>query len=522
MATKAPSRKSKASSFVLELPLRVSPTNEEQLNTMFFASQQVYNACLGEALNRLKLLRDSRAYRAALRLPKGAARTRAFSAAREAVGFTEYALHTYFNQRVRKNWIRAHVSSPVGQNLATRAFNAVDQHALGLKGRPRFKGKGQVNSIEGKSNESAVLWRDDSEVRILKMVLPAVIPSKDEVVEAALQRRVKHVRLVRRGLRGETRFYAQLVLEGKPIVKKEHAQRAKNAAQKTAFDLGPSTLAVVGTTHAELLQFLPELPNYSRRIRVLQRRLDRSRRATNPTNYNPDGTVKPGRHAWIHSNRYRKARGELAELQRRVAEYRKTQHGELSNRILQHGSIINTENISLRAWQKLFGRSIRDRAPGVFMGLVTRKAESAGGRINLISTRSTALSQHCVCGRKEKKPLSQRTHNCQCGVIMQRDLMAAYLALHTDTTTTPHVLHADKARVAYQGAEPLLRAAWQHATQPANGRKLPSTFGTPRSQSGSPEQDQAPIVEAQHDVPDQIGEGLGETKSINLVRTPSL
>jgi hypothetical protein len=184
-------------------------------------------------------------------------------------------------------------------------------------------------------------------------------------------------------------------------------------------------------------------------------------------------------------------------LQRRVAEYRKTGHGQLSNKILQHGSIINTENISLKAWQKLFGRSIRDRAPGVFMSLIARKAESAGGTINLINTRSTALSQHCVCGHKAKKPISQRVHNCsQCNVVMQRDLMSAYLALHTRTITTPHLLHAKNAEQAYKGAEPLLRAAWKQATQPAMGRKLPSTFGIIRSQSGSPEQDQAPLVEA--------------------------
>ena len=49
-----------------------------------------------------------------------------------------------------------------------------------------------------------------------------------------------------------------------------------------------------------------------------------------------------------------------------------------------------------------------------------------------------------------------------------------------------NLLHVDTARERWSGAEPLLRAAWSNATQPANGRLRPSSFGVmPRSQSGS-------------------------------------
>ncbi len=69
---------------------------------------------------------------------------------------------------------------------------------------------------------------------------------------------------------------------------------------------------------------------------------------------------------------------------------------------------------------------------------------------------------------------------------MQRDLYSAFLARHTDREG---VLHADQAQAAWSGAEPLLRVAWSKALQPAMGRPVPSTFGSPsasRSQSGSP------------------------------------
>ncbi len=510
-------------SFVLELPLRVTANDERRLETIFFASRQVYNACLGEALKRLKLMRDSRVYQRALAAPRGAVRNRLFKEAREAVGFREYDLHTYFNNRVRQAWIREHVSSPVGQKLATRAFQAVEEYSFKAKGRPRYKGVNQLDSIEGKSNLTAIMWRD-GQVNILGLELKTVLDPMDKhgVQAWGLQQRVKYVRLVRRRVRSKTRYFAQLVLAGKPLVKQKHQARLGNAEKRVALDLGPSTIAMVGEAHAELLEFVPELNDLQCERRVLQRRLDRSRRAANPENHQPDGTIRPGRMAWRYSHRYKKTRGELAELERRLAAYRRTEQHRLVNDVLQHGCVIHTEAVSIKAWQKSFGRSIRIKAPGLFMGALTRKAESAGGQVNLINTRHTALSQQCACGTRSKKPLSVRVHECpECGLVMQRDLLAAYLALHTATTTIPHVLHADKAMLAYQGAEPLLRAAWQHATtKPASGRPRPSTFGTYRSQSGSPEQDPAPTVKAQHVVP-HSWEGLGEARGIR-VRTPLL
>ncbi len=98
-------------------------------------------------------------------------------------------------------------------------------------------------------------------------------------------------------------------------------------------------------------------------------------------------------------------------------------------------------------------------------------------------TRQTKLSQICHgCGTVKKKPLSQRIHACPCEVEMQRDLYSAFLAR---CVGDDHWLHADTARERWPGAEPLLRAAWIRATEPAKGRQKPSSFGAaPRSRSG--------------------------------------
>ena len=82
----------KTPSFVTEMPLQVSPSQERVLLARLEAARQVYNACLGEGLKRLELLRQSRLYQAARKMVRGKkgsqeakARTRAFRQANAAV-----------------------------------------------------------------------------------------------------------------------------------------------------------------------------------------------------------------------------------------------------------------------------------------------------------------------------------------------------------------------------------------------------------------------------------------------------
>jgi hypothetical protein len=101
---------------------------------------------------------------------------------------------------------------------------------------------------------------------------------------------------------------------------------------------------------------------------------------------------------------------------------------------LGHGGDIACEKLDYVSWQKNFPRSVRDRAPGLLVEMMRRKAESAGGdRLYEYSPFTTALSQTCLCGSREKKPLSQRIHRCGCGITEDRDLFSAYLGPHVRT-----------------------------------------------------------------------------------------
>jgi hypothetical protein len=111
---------------------------------------------------------------------------------------------------------------------------------------------------------------------------------------------------------------------------------------------------------------------------------------------------------------------------------------------------------------------------------------STGGTLHEIPTRSTKLSQYCHgCGRCTKKPLSQRLHQCACGIgPVQRDLYSAFLAAYLDSadpvpSCAQYVIPWEGAGV---GGEARLRAAHERTMQRANaGQVLPQSFGVPRA-----------------------------------------
>ena len=495
-------KRSKTPTFVTEIPLKVSLSQETVLLKRLEAGRRVYNACLGEALRRAKVLRQSPLYQAAREMPAGEkesperkARSKAFTQARRAAGFGEYDLHGYAKQ-FGCSYLGDHLDSLVVQAVASRAYHAVNDYMLGKKGRPRFKGWNQFDSVEGKTNTSGLRWKDNQVVwNVLggrKLTLAPIIPAEDDVIEHGLSCPVKYVRIVRRKLNGRSRFYVQLVGKGRPYQKPENP-----LGQGTVgLDIGPQTVAIVSQTGAALKLFAAELEKRDAEIQALQRQIERQRRANNPDNYYPDrwerskggkgwvrkrGQSRPGQRTWVVSNRQRANQKRLAELHRRQAAHRKSLHGRLGNEILGMGDQISLEKLSYKALQKGYGRSTQFRAPGKFVKMLRRKAESAGGVTHEFPTHTTRLSQVCLCGAVEKKPLSQRWHRCACGVVMQRDLFSAFLAMCVEDET----LNAKKAGEIWLGLESVQWAALSEIESVSGAADLPTSVGLQR-QNGSP------------------------------------
>ena len=349
----------------------------------------MYNACLGEALGRLRLVRQSVWTRKAQQTPRAQKEERQahFRAARDQHGFADVGLQRYgirlrsrdaTGAKAEKTWIGEHLGAQEVQTLASRAYRATNEHLLGKHGRPRFKGKGRLHSVEGKGPASGLRWTDKNLVLWGDLALKPVIDPKDPVVRHALCSRVKYARSVRRRLRCQTRWYVQLVCAGGPYRKPRHP-----LGQGTVgLDSGRSTVAAVSAKEAMLVPFCLEVERPAKATRRLQRhieaegcaagaagavgglhlRFDRQRRAGNLGNYLPDGRVRPGPKRWRVSTRQQRAGARLAETQRRLAEGRKTAQGALANQVLAQGDVFRVEKVSYRAFQRRFGRSAGRRS----------------------------------------------------------------------------------------------------------------------------------------------------------------
>jgi hypothetical protein len=131
-----------------------------------------------------------------------------------------------------------------------------------------------------------------------------------------------------------------------------------------------------------------DVPTFEREIKALQRKMERSRRANNPDNYEPDfkgkkgrktvskkGKAKKGKRKWNNSKTYNKSAASKRKLERKKSAYAKSQNRRIVNEILRHGKEVKTENVSVKGWQKRYGKAISAKSPGFVQSELKRKAE---------------------------------------------------------------------------------------------------------------------------------------------------
>jgi putative transposase len=460
-------RRSQATSFITELSLVVDSKTEKKLLAKFQAGRQLYNACLYEAMVRMTSVKNSDAYGKAQKLSKGQARIAAFKDARSAYRYSEYELHSFatFTAKSAK-WIAENVDSNTQQKLATRAFNASEKILLGCAKKVRFKVPSRFRSLEGKTNKQGIRFKDNQLVWGKLRITP-IIDWLNPVIKHGLDSKIKYVRILWRELKGKRRWYIQLINEGLPYEKPQNHV----SDGVIGLDLNISNIAFVGNNKAGLLPFAENVPNKQREIKRLQRKLERSRRINNPDNYHPLFEAKKGRkiitkkgkpikgkRQWNNSQTYFKTAAKKRELERKKTAYARSQNRKIVNEILRHGKNIKTENVSVKGWQKLYGKAMGAKSPGFVQSELKRKAESAGGSFQKFSTRTTALSQTHLDGTRIKKSLSQRVHKDNSGFEMHRDLFSAYLARYVNDEDN---LLLQFARQEWTRLESVLESAWQ-------------------------------------------------------------
>ena len=285
------------------------------------------------------------------------------------------------------------IGSSIASTLSQRAFRAVERMEIDpATDTVNFVKKDKDFSIEGNTNDNGIIYKNGLiyfDIRKDQYVTIKPARKKDEeYYNEALQNRVKYCRLLSRVIRGRKRYYVQVILEGTP-------------PDKRKYGTGKIEILDVKISHAEMkkkngkteiVELAPGCRNPEEKIAELDRRMDASRRASNPGNYNENGTIKEGANNWVYSNNYRKLAARRKELYRSMKVRRKIAHEELVNRILAEGTDITIRHLSYKEQQQRSkketeinpntgrpyskarqGKNIGNRAPSEFLSILSRK-----------------------------------------------------------------------------------------------------------------------------------------------------
>lgn len=449
--------KTKTPSYVLTLKMKYSISDKSALDKYFELSRKLYNAILRETLKRFNLMRESKLYQQARKESDKKLKQKMFIEVEIKYMFREYDISKFATKLMVNEY--SELGSHIKGKLVKRAFEAVNKMRFGNAKRVNFIKYGEICSIEGADNKQAIKYRNGIIV-FNKLKMPVIIESNDIYAQKSIQDRIKYCRFVKRNIKGKDYYYyyVQLVLEGTPPIKINKYTGEVNlyiTHGDVGIDIGTQTIAYCSNSEVKLLELAPEVQNIEKQKRVLQRKMDRSRRNTNPNKFNNNGIIiKENRDKWIKSNHYIKTQIELKCLQQKQADLRKQSHNKLANHILKLGDKFYVEKMNYSGLQrrvkkttinkktgkinkkKRFGKSLANKAPAMLIEIINRKLKYFDTKVNKINTYTVKASQYNhIDDTFTKKDLSERWNVFNINgleVKIQRDLYSSFLIMNVN------------------------------------------------------------------------------------------
>ena len=460
--------KKQTPSYVLTLKLNTNDRDEAILDKRFEICRKLYNSILGLGLKRFKAVTELKSYRKLRKelaelnksyyKDENSKKSKLNEKLRKEkykeltnflgeYGINEYSLINEMTPMYKP--FNKNIDNKTAQALASRAWKALEKLIYSNAEHINFIKFDELYSIEGKWNASGITYRNGF-IKWNKLNLSVMIKNNDVYAQKAIQDRVKYCRIVRKLIRGEYKFYVQLVMEGLPPIKvnKEGEIKRNIGLGNVGIDIGTRTIAFSSQYDVKLLELCPEVENIQKIKTRLSRKLDRQRRSNNPNNYNEDGTIKRGiKLEWIKSNKYIKTQNELKEIQRKQASIRKQSHEKLANYIISLGDRILVETMQFQGLQKRakkttknkdgkfnkkkrFGKSLGNKAPAMLIEIINRKLKYDGLEILKINTQKVKASQYNhFTGEYNKKELKDRWNK---DIEIQRDIYSSFLIMNVN------------------------------------------------------------------------------------------
>lgn len=349
--------------YSLELKLNTKKASDcRYLESYFREVAKISNTVRRFAMRRIGCLKRDKEYRNLLaqyiKLDKGEEKeavSKKLSAVVWSYGLTKFHLQKTALD-LRKNL--RYVHSTVYQKICDQVWRGVEKVLYADGKRLHFKKWDDFLSFEGKSNTTGIIYQN-GKVYINctpkrpkgGIILSVKLPNNKNSDHWNYETRclcdpTKFCRIVRKKFSSGWHYYVQLIQEGVP------PQKHVRGTGRIGIDIGTSTIATVSETACHLDVLGDSVETQEEEIKRLQRKMDRSRRATNPQNYNENGTIKKGKKRWSYSHHYRKMRDQLKSMRRKRAAALKQWQEIYANCLLEEGDEVYVEDMRFKALQK--------------------------------------------------------------------------------------------------------------------------------------------------------------------------
>ncbi len=137
------------------------------------------------------------------------------------------------------------------------------------------------------------------------------------------------------------------------------------------------------------------------------------------------------------SNNRKRAREELARLNRRISYLRSEHHWKTAIELVRSYDVVCIESLDLKSMKREYGRKVSDLGFGSFVNILASQCTKYGRKLIQIDKWEPTSKTCSHCGHKlDELPLKVRRWNCpECGASHDRDINAARNILRVGTST---------------------------------------------------------------------------------------
>ena len=304
-----------------------------------------------------------------------------------------------------RKYYKEDLNSTICDNLSGRCFKAfVKMESELIKDQYRndedkvnpcvhYKRKDSLRCLTAKKNSTGIRFSLDEGNRIGTVKWQGLVFSIDlskcTLYEwQALQSDICYCAVKREKIKGKWKYYIQITLKGHvPDKFDKQTGELKRQLGKGNVGLYFTSTSLTVSTENGVKTYPLEIKNHEDKKTELLQKMDASRRATNPDNYNEDGTSKEKSEikGWHFSKAYKKYRAELYEIYRKECEEKKLLQEILANEVIASGDVFNCNKMDFKFLQKNLGKKIQSASPAMLKTTIERKLSYHDVSINEIS-----------------------------------------------------------------------------------------------------------------------------------------